>query len=149
MALALLPFLPSCQSADISGNGLFISEETTGPDELLLTVRIGTRVTATGMRVDTVGEDTVITRIEDDRARRFILAGLKGYRGRIGLGFVDLVFGDTSVWIDEHGVKVHGPAGSIDVALRGENNGPDRFDGGDLIVRGDQIEPVAGSTESR
>lgn len=148
MATLVFGLASACESNPFQGNGVFVGEETTGPNELTLTMRVGTRISMSGMRVDTVGQDTIVTRIDSDRARRFILTGLSGYRGRIGLKFVELVIGDTSVWIDDHNVKVHGPAGTMDVELLDEN-GEDRFGGRDLVLRGDRLAPAGSVTESR
>ena len=147
-ALLSLALGSACQSDQFTDSGLYIEEATTGPNELILTLRVGTRLSVSGMRVDTVGKDTVVTMIESGEARRIILAGLSGYRGRIGLKFVDLVIGDTAVWIDGDNVKVHGPNGTLDVELS-DNGGEDRFGERDLVVRDGQLASVNTGAEAR
>ena len=141
-----LALLAGCQSTQLSGNAILVEDVTTKPNDLTLTLRVGMTVTVTGMRVDTIGEDTVVTRVNDDRARRFILAGLVGYRGRIGLHSVDLVVGETSLWIDDHSVKMHGPDGTIDMRLL-DNAGADVFEGRDPILAGNKVEPAESRRE--
>ena len=138
-ACALL--LASCSTTRLSGNALIIPDETKGPNDLTLTITIGTKSTVTGMQVDTVGDDTVVTRLHDGTARRFILSGLTGYRGRLRFDSVDLIVGGTSIWIDEQRFKAHGPDGSIDEALAAPD-GDDRFEGRDLILAGNELRAV-------
>mgnify|MGYP007073194211 CR=1 FL=1 len=122
----------SCSSTQLAGGALRVVEPTRDTNHVTLTWTVGLTMRVDGMQVQTVGEDTVVTRLDDNRARRFILRGLSEYTGQIYLSAVDLVVGGTSVWIDEESFKAHGPAGSVDVALE-DDDGEDRFGGKDLV----------------
>ncbi|MCR9245425.1 MAG: hypothetical protein NXI31_10360 [bacterium] len=137
----LLATMSACSSTTMAGNALLITEPTAGPNDLTLTVTVGTRTSVSGMQVDTVGPDTIVTLLKQGRARRFILAGLINYRGRIRLDSVDLVIGDTSVWITSDRIKAHGPAGTIDVPLRDEAD-KDLFGDRDIILRNGKVSAV-------
>jgi len=100
--------------------------------------------TFSGMRVETVGSDTIVTRIEAGKARRFILKDLVGYRGYILLESVDLIVAETSIWIDRTSFKSHGPQGSVNVSIF-DSSGKDRFGGCDLVLLDNQIYPVSSS----
>lgn len=140
---ALLLGLTGCHGPRITGNALVITDTTTGPNDFKLTVTSGTDVVVTGMQVDTVGGDTVVTRLHEGGARRFILKGLTGYRGRIRFESVDLVVGDTSVWIDGSVVKAYGSGWSIEQELTDDADN-DVFGGRDLVLSADGIAPVGG-----
>jgi len=139
-AICLLA-LSACSTTSMSGNALLIREVTKAPHDLTLTITVGTTAKVSGMQVDTVGDDTVVTHIDKNRARRFILSGLTGYRGKLRIDSVDLVVGGTSIWIDDDSFKAHGPDVSLDVQLAGADGG-DLVGAGDLILEGNELRAI-------
>jgi hypothetical protein len=134
--LLALTVVAGCRGArwDRTANVLRVDEPTTESSHV--TWRMTTLGTdhIRGMQVDTVGGDTVVTRTLEGRARRFVLKGLVGYRGEIGIDRVHLVFAheEVSVRIDDHAVKLHGPERTLDVRLvKGDE---DVFGGRDVVV---------------
>ena len=83
-----------------------------------------------GIRVDTVGKDTVITMTRKGKSRLFAIQGMTGFRGTLARDSAELVIGEDRVSVRPERLSVHGPKGSLSVNL---SKGP--LEGRDLIVK--------------
>ena len=83
-----------------------------------------------GVRVDTVGKDTVVTLVQKGRSRQLAFEGVTGYRGTVAQDAAELVIGDLKVSLRPDHLNVYGPTGGLSVDLA---KGP--FQGRNLVVR--------------
>ena len=83
-----------------------------------------------GIRVDTVGKDTVVTLIQKGRSRQMAFEGVTGYRGTVARDSAELVIGEIKVSIRPDHLDVYGPKGGLSVDLA---KGP--CQGRNLVVR--------------
>ncbi len=83
-----------------------------------------------GIRVDTVGKDTVVTLTQKGRSRQLAFEGVTGYRGTVGRDSAELVIGEIKASIRPERLNVYAPQGGLSVDLA---KGP--FQNRNLIVR--------------
>lgn len=132
-ALAVLVAVPACR---VAHSRVTVETPTEHASELLCVVQVDGEPAPSGMRVETIDGDTVVTRFEAGTRRRFVLKDRTGYRGQVLLDSVDLVVDGAELRIDGERLRLRDGNRNVEVLLQ-DDQGADRFDGQDLVIDGD------------